>query len=70
MVAEGLIHSWDSFKTWEAMEKLILSYLCIYPWSNMKECDGVKSFSNSVTLYSMRIGCMADWIPEGGQPFG
>ena len=34
MVAEDFIHSWDSINTWELMEKLILSYQCIRPWSN------------------------------------
>jgi hypothetical protein len=36
MVAEDLIHSWGLIKTCEVMEKFILSYQCILPWSNMQ----------------------------------
>jgi hypothetical protein len=36
MVAEDLIHSWGLLQTCEVMEKFILSYQCILPWSNME----------------------------------
>jgi hypothetical protein len=36
MVAEEFIHSWGLLKTCELMEKIIISYQCISPWSNME----------------------------------